>query len=315
MKLTRRQLLISAGATGVVGCLGAGIMSRGSKPVFRWRGSAMGGEARIALYGVDQDTAKVAMTAAAQEIERLEMIFSLHRAGSELSRLNSKGILLAPSRDLVDVLRAAQDWRRRTEGAFDPTVHPLWQAAAKNADLKAAMSTVGNKIDVSPAQVTLPAGAALTLNGIAQGTITDRVTEILHRYGLDDVVINAGELRLPGRTRRPIGIPSAKAAVTVADVAIATSEPRTLIFDQSADRHHLFDPRTGESPNYWKSLSVFAPTAEMADALSTAFAVSLVDAVADFTSTIGDIAVIGADYTGRIYRFGTLPIAGAATVP
>ncbi len=315
MKLTRRQLLISAGATGVVGCLGAGITSRGSKPVFRWRGSAMGGEARIALYGVDQDTAKVAMTAAAQEIERLEMIFSLHRAGSELSRLNSKGILLAPSRDLVDVLRAAQDWRRRTEGAFDPTVQPLWQAAAKNADLKAAMSTVGNKIDVSPAQVTLPAGAALTLNGIAQGTIADRVTEILRRYGLDDVVINAGELRLPGRTRRPIGIPSAKAVVDVAEVAIATSEPRALIFDQSADRHHLFDPRTGESPNYWKSLSVFAPTAEMADALSTAFAVSLVDAVADLTSTIGDIAVIGADYTGRIYRFGTLPIAGAVTVP
>jgi thiamine biosynthesis lipoprotein len=215
----------------------------------------------------------------------------------------------------VDVLRAAQDWRRRTEGAFDPTVQPLWQAAAKNADLKAAMSTVGNKIDVSPAQVTLPAGAALTLNGIAQGTIADRVTEILHRYGLDDVVINAGELRLPGRTRRPIGIPSAKAVVDVAEVAIATSEPRALIFDQSADRHHLFDPRTGESPNYWKSLSVFAPTAEMADALSTAFAVSLVDAVADFTSTIGDIAVIGADYTGRIYRFGTLPIAGAVTVP
>lgn len=315
MKLTRRQLLISAGATGVVGCLGAGITSRGSKPVFRWRGSAMGGEARIALYGVDQDTAKVAMTAAAQEIERLEMIFSLHRAGSELSRLNSKGILLAPSRDLVDVLRAAQEWRRRTEGAFDPTVQPLWQAAAKNADLKAAMSTVGNKIDVSSTQVTLPAGAALTLNGIAQGTIADRVTEILRRYGLDDVVINAGELRLPGRTRRPIGIPSAKAVVDVAEVAIATSEPRALIFDQSADRHHLFDPRTGESPNYWKSLSVFAPTAEMADALSTAFAVSLVDAVADFTSTIGDIAVIGADYTGRIYRFGTLPIAGAVTVP
>jgi thiamine biosynthesis lipoprotein len=315
MKLTRRQLLISAGATGVVGCLGAGITSRGSKPVFRWRGSAMGGEARIVLYGVDRDTAKAAMTAAAQEIERLEMIFSLHRAGSELSRLNSKGILLAPSRDLVDVLRAAQDWRRRTEGAFDPTVQPLWQAAAKNADLKAAMSTVGNKIDVSSTQVTLPAGAALTLNGIAQGTIADRVTEILHRYGLDDVVINAGELRLPGRTRRPIGIPSAKAVVDVAEVAIATSEPRALIFDQSADRHHLFDPRTGESPNYWKSLSVFAPTAEMADALSTAFAVSLVDAVADFTSTIGDIAVIGADYTGRIYRFGTLPIAGAATVP
>lgn len=315
MKLTRRQLLISAGATGVVGCLGAGITSRGSKPVFRWRGSAMGGEARIALYGVDQDTAKVAMTAAAQEIERLEMIFSLHRAGSELSRLNSKGILLAPSRDLVDVLRAAQEWRRRTEGAFDPTVQPLWQAAAKNADLKAAMSTVGNKIDVSSTQVTLPAGAALTLNGIAQGTIADRVTEILRRYGLDDVVINAGELRLPGRTRRPIGIPSAKAVVDVAEVAIATSEPRALIFDQSADRHHLFDPRTGESPNYWKSLSVFAPTAEMADALSTAFAVSLVDAVADFTSTIGDIAVIGVDYTGRIYRFGTLPIAGAVTVP
>ncbi|MCU0786467.1 MAG: FAD:protein FMN transferase, partial [Verrucomicrobia bacterium] len=173
------------------------------------------------------------------------------------------------------------------------------------------IALAGTPIRIRPEEVALQNGASVTLNGIAQGRIADRVTEILAAHGFTDVVIDAGELRLPGTHRRAVGIPAAKAAVSVAGVAIATSEPKTLVFDPTSFRHHLIDPRTGESPRHWLSLSVFAPTAEMADALSTAFVILPHEAVADLVASIGGIAVIGADAKDRVRRMGDLRLTGA----
>lgn len=311
MKITRRHFLITAFAAGVSGGAAAFIASGDGRPAHMWRGSALGGEARVALYGADEQAARAALNAVAAEIERLEDIFSLHRPSSELSRLNLHSVLDAPSRDLVDLLRAAVAWRERTAGAFDPAVQPVWQAASRGEEVtRDLLLSAGGPIAVSPERVRIGAGMALTLNGIAQGRIADRTTEILIAHGFRDVVVDAGELRLPGRERRAVGIPAAKAAVSVAEVAIATSEPKSLVFDQKTFRHHLIDPRTGASPRHWLSLSVFAPTAEMADALSTAFAVLPHEAVADLAGSIGDVAVIGADGKGRIRRLGDMRLAG-----
>jgi thiamine biosynthesis lipoprotein len=311
MRITRRQVVFSVAAASVAAGAGLLIANGDAKPGFVWRGAALGGEARVALYGAQRDAAEAALAAAAAEIERLESIFSLYREASELSRLNRDGMIGGPSRDLVEVMRSALAWRGRTAGAFDPTVQPLWQAAATLAEpTPALLAHVGTPVEIAPDRIALAPGARVTLNGIAQGRIADRVTEILVGHGFTDVVIEAGELRLPGRSRRAVGIPAAKVAVSVAEVAIATSEPKTQVFDAKSFRHHLIDPRTGASPRHWQSLSVFAPTAEMADALSTAFAVMPYDRVADLIPTLGDVAVIGADWRGRIRRLGNEALAG-----
>lgn len=311
MKLTRRQLLITAIGAGVTGGVGVLIATGDAKPALQWRGAALGGEARVALYGTDEETARVALAAVADEIERLENVFSLYRETSELSRLNHTGQLQAPSRDLVEVLAASIEWRWRTHGAFDPTIQPLWQAAAAGSGVTSELiGCAGADFSVGPDAIALPAGAALTLNGIAQGRIADRVSEVLLAHGFNDVVIDAGELRLPGKERRIVGLPAAKTAVSVAEVAIATSEPASLVFDQKRFRHHLIDPRTGESPRHWLSISVFAPTAETADALSTGFAVMPHGMVADLAASFSDVAVIGEDGAGRIRRYGDLRLAG-----
>lgn len=311
MTLTRRRFIVTASAAGLVGGMGALIAGTDRSPAYMWRGTALGGEARIALYGPDADAAKDTLTDVVAEIERLEAIFSLHRDTSELSRLNREGRLDSPSRDLVDSLRAALSWRDRTGGAFNPAVQPMWKAIAQGTPISQALiARAGASIEVSPTHITLARGAALTLNGIAQGRIADRVTEILLAHGFSEVVIDTGELRFPGKTPRPVGIPAAKAAVSVAGVAIATSEPKSLVFDAETFRHHLIDPRTGETPRHWQSISVFAPTAETADALSTAFAVLPYAKVADLASSIGDVAFIGTDWKGRIRRHGERWLSG-----
>ena len=64
------------------------------------------------------------------EVRRLEQQFSLYRADSAISTLNRTGILVAPDADMVALLKASLRFAGITDGAFDPTVQPLWQLYA-----------------------------------------------------------------------------------------------------------------------------------------------------------------------------------------
>lgn len=310
MHLSRRKFIVCASAAGTACGLTALIANGDASPSYVWRGSALGGEARVALYGADKEAAANALAGVAHEIERLENIFSLHRDDSELSRLNAQGQLVGASRDLIEVLRAAAAWRAKTGGAFNPLVQPLWRAAARAEEISQSMLDAAQGHIAISNEIGLPSRSAATLNGIAQGRIADRVTELLLSHGFDNVVIDAGELRLPGREPRAVGIPALKSAISVSEVAIATSEPKALVFDPKTFRHHLIDPHTGQSPRHWESISVLAPTAETADALSTAFAILPHEAVSDLAATLQDVAVIGADAKGRVRTFGRHKLIG-----
>src|SRR5439155_17276309 len=74
-------------------------------------------------------------------------------------------------------------------------------------DLAGALSKVGyHGLVVGPDRVALlRCGAAVTLNGIAEGYATDRVVEMLRRAGLSTTMVNMGEIRAIGS--RPDGAP------------------------------------------------------------------------------------------------------------
>ncbi len=59
--------------------------------------------------------------------------------------------------------------------------------------------------------------------------------------------------------------------IDLVDRAVATSAGAGFRFDRLGRFTHLFDPSTGRSPSLYSTLSVIAPTATEADALSTAF--------------------------------------------
>jgi thiamine biosynthesis lipoprotein len=298
MTMTRRRFMVAAAALAVAG---------GMRPArWEWRGAALGGEARIVLEG-PRDRAEAALAAVVDEIGRLENVFSLHRPGSELSRLNAEGALEAPSRDLREVLAAASHWKRATEGAFDVAVQPLWRHWAERPaePVEPALAAVrGARIGLAPGRVTLAPGTALTLNGIAQGTIADRVAGLLARHGFLPPVIDTGEMRLMGRERRTVDLPAAGLRLSLAEAAVATSAPAALTLGPAGRHHHLFDPVTGASPLWWRSVTVIAPTAEAADALSTGFAVLPPAIVGDVAAGMADVAVIATAADGTVRRFG-----------
>lgn len=260
--------------------------------VHRWRGIALGAPAEIALADPEEARARSLIAAAVSEIGRLEAIFSLYRPDSELARLNRAGRIEAPSHDLLRLLSLARLWGERTGGAFDVTVQPLWrlyaghfarhpddEAGPPPGRIERARALVDFRaIEVAPGTAALARrGAEVTLNGIAQGYITDRVAELLRAGGAGNVLVDLGEFRALGRhpAGRPwtIGLADAAGRVGLENAALATSSGRGTRFDRLGRHHHLFDPATGLSAGGWDSVSVIAPDAATADALSTALAV------------------------------------------
>ena len=124
-------------------------------------------------------------------------------------------------------------------------------------------------------------GMAMTLNGIAQGYITDKVADHLRARGLTSVLVNLGEYRALGRhsIERPwqVGIQDPHMAdaivdlVELSDDAMATSGGYGGLLGPQPGVNHLFDPRSGASADRYGSVSVVHPRAVIADGLSTAF--------------------------------------------
>lgn len=270
MACTRRRfLMIAAAAAALPGA------ARGQAQA-HWRGRALGAEASVTLAGVDAIAARPVLAAVEKELARLERVFSLVDPQSALSRLNARGFLAAPPADLVAVMVLSDRLHRVTGGAFDPSVQPLWQALAQGGDVEAARALVGwDGVDIGDNEVRLARpGMALTLNGIAQGHITDRIAALLRARGFGDILVDMGEVA--GFGHAPDGGPwiadiaAADGRIVrrlgLSDRALATSAPGGTVL--SSGQGHILSA-AGLAPRQ-ALVAVSAGRAAVADGLSTA---------------------------------------------
>ncbi len=246
----------------------------------RWQGVALGAKAQIIL---DHPDAERLTGQALSEIQRLEGVFSLYRADSSLRRLNADGVLRAPSFELLECLAIAGRAHSATEGHFDPTVQPLWQVMAEawvkghapsEVDIAQARSLIGfERVRFDSEIIELEPGQALTLNGIAQGYIADRVADLMRRQGVTDMLIDTGEISALGAW--PIAVAGNKDRLSLTDRALATSAHGGTTFDPAGNVGHILDPKDGalRRPTII-SISISAGNAAFADALSTGLSLS-----------------------------------------
>jgi len=239
---------------------------------------ALGTEAQITLVG-ERRQAETALVTCRKEVAAIENAFSLYDPNSMLSQLNRNGYVTTDER-FSALLQYALAMAEATDGAFDPTIQPLWRAYAHGDDIEQARHNIGwRKLILRKGTVrfTQPNMAA-SFNGIAQGFAADRVSHILKEHGFHNTLIDLGEFAASGaKSGKPwrLGIRdpitgSIITQITPAASAIATSEPNgTLV----AGHPHILDPleRAGER---WTSVTVEAHNAWQADALSTAIAAS-----------------------------------------
>jgi thiamine biosynthesis lipoprotein len=303
-KLSRRRFIsITASAAGL-GLLPAGAATKAAVQTVTWEGQALGASASLTIHHHDRATAGLLVKQAVVEVARLERIFSLYRADSALSELNRMGALATPPPELVALLEKSRVVWELSGGAFDPTVQPLWTLLARHfgganpdpagppeAKLREFLDLVGfGNVLFSDDRIAFARrGMALTLNGIAQGFITDRIVDMLRRGGVTKSLVDMGEIRATGS--RPdggpwkVGVERAPGdaglftILEIEDNAVATSSPDGFRFNDRSRFSHLIDPRSGLGASLYLGVTVLAPDATTADAFSTAFSLLQPDAV------------------------------------
>jgi len=275
MTTRRRFLTILAGA--------AVLPALGQAATARWHGIALGANAQIILEHPNADTL---LAQALAEINRLEGLFSLHQA-SQLTTLNRDGRLESPAAELLELLSLCSSLHARTAGAFDPTIQPLWALYAESyaagntptdAEISATLAQTGwQHVRFSPGLVALTKpNMQLTFNGVAQGFIADKVAALLRANGVENVLVDTGEIvaagLAPGGAAWPVRLAgSGGQTLPISNAAIATSALLGTTFDTGGSVGHILDPRTGRPGGLWPQIRVVASSAAEADGLSTAF--------------------------------------------
>jgi thiamine biosynthesis lipoprotein len=297
---TRRRVLRIVAAVAGLPLMIAGVRATAPKAkAYSWHGEVLGALSQLSLWHTDPAFARATILKVRREIERFERIFSLYRPDSEISRLNEAGRLIKPSSELRKLIEESQRLGEWSGGAFDISVQPLWRLyeahfwshTAIQRDILARAHDVARalvdfrRIESGAAAIGFArAGMAITLNGNAQGYITDAIADMLRNEGFESAVVDLGEFRTLGHhpDGRPwrLGIGSGRVPgsvdrrVELADMALAVSGGYGTTFEPSGHFHHIFDPATGASANRLVQVAVIGPRATTADGLATAICVA-----------------------------------------
>jgi FAD:protein FMN transferase len=330
----RRFLRVLAAMPGVVAASHYGLAQDGIHPraprLSDWRGSALGADAQIQIAHEDEIEASKILVQCQAEINAIENLFSLYREDSVLSQLNAVGAVADASKAFTDLLNTSKDMHSVTSGYFDPSVQSLWQvyaAAAKSQftdeknlfrEIAISRDQIGfQDVDISASYVKLgKSGMALTMNGIAQGYLTDKIVAILRNTGVGSALVETGETyglgnHPKGRMWR-LGVPELVArgkltrVISLEDRAVATSAPSGTIFERTGRFHHLFDPHTGKCTSRWSNITVAAPSAALADGLSTAFSAMPRKMILDTVQSLPDVGVHLVGMDGAVTEFGMI---------
>jgi thiamine biosynthesis lipoprotein len=280
----------------VLAALTSGQLSAQALERFEFSEPHMGTTFRIVLYAADPVLAGDGAAAAFTLIWRLDSLFSDYRTDSEVSLLTSqpnRGEPIPISTELWSLLRVAQEWSRKTDGAFDVTIGPLsklWRWSVRRGELpdgarvEAARGRVGYQfLCVDPNVVAvrfLREGMALDLGGIAKGFAADAAVAELAGRGIFSVMVDAGgDIAVgeapPGETGWRIALPQSQdGTLVLANAGVATSGDTYQRMEFDGVRYsHIIDPATGLGVPEAPIVVAIAADATSADVLASSLTV------------------------------------------
>jgi len=288
-----------------------------------FRGAAMGTSYSIKVVlpqGVAREQAKARID---ETLREFDLLFSTYNKDSEISRFNAhRGDRpFVASEPFAGLILRSLKLAKRTLGAFDPTVGPLSRlygfgpdgepvdAPPSDATIAAVRKTTGwQRLRAAGLQISKhPASVELDLNAIAKGAGVDAVARSLDGLGSGSYMVEiGGEVRCRGTKpdgalwRLGISLPDKSGfadKVDLLDVAMATSGSYLQFKHLGSTRvHHILDPRTGRNADSRiVSVTVIAPSCELADGLATALMVLGPDA-GDEVLSVPDLASVKVMY-------------------
>jgi len=256
-------------------------------------------------------------------IEELETQLTVYRDDSEISRLNATAHLgpVPVERQLFGLLETAVGLSRETRGAYDVTAGALSEAwgfvkgpkrvpdEAILAEARACTGWQHLELDRESHSVSFDrAGIQINLGSIGKGYAIDRVIALFREYWLPvSALVHGGRSSLyalgspPGQfggrweiaLRNPFEPESPLGVLRLRNRGLGTSGTAFQQFVADGRIYgHIIDPRSGEPALGPASVTVLAPTAAMADALSTAFYLLGPDAAAAYAVDHPEVGVV-----------------------
>ena len=271
----------------------------GRGPTLLLRTAAMACDFDIML-NPDGPTQQVeAASEALDLVHQLEQLMSVYRPDATLSVVNQTAAESAAEiePELFALLQRAQSISERTEEAFDAAsgaLVTLWRNCRRdgriptNEEIAVVLEKCGRRhVRLDPATSSVAfdrSGLELNLGAIGKGHAVDRAGQVLLDRGVNDWLVHGGRssVRAQGRhaglegwpvgLRNPLLPDKPFATLLLRNEALGTSGTAVQWFRHAGKRYgHILDPRTGWPVESMLSVSVIAPDAALADALSTAF--------------------------------------------
>ena len=239
----------------------------------------------LVLEGEREDQLLAAGEAALAEIESVEKQLSAYDPESDLWAINAEGarrpVRVRPT--TLAFLREAKELTQRTEGAFDPTIGALitlWRGEQEPTEESVAQALSqtgwGNILldeDNNSVALALP-GVRLDPGAIGKGWALDRARDILEEAGVTRALLHGGTSSVValGEGWRVAVVDGP--VVTLSNQSLGVSAPsgRWAVFGERR-YGHVLSPKTGWPVETTAWAAVIAPTATVADALSTALLV------------------------------------------
>ena len=245
----------------------------------RVRHRAMACTWEVYIVGEDAKYARQAALAALAEVDRVEQEISRFVEHSDVARINAlpAGASLRVGIETLECLELAAQVHADTGGAFDVTVGALLKRAPDAPLPPCGMQLL--TINRQERTVTVLAdGLIVDLGGIGKGYALDRAVTALREWSIETALAHCGQSTVcatgnpPGQDgwevalRDPADQDASLGSVMLHDAALSGSGARL-------HGQHIIDPRSGQPSSGALGAWALAPSAALADALSTAFMV------------------------------------------
>ncbi len=299
-----------------------------AQQVFHKKLKLMG--SRFDIYVVASDTlnADKYIKTAITEITRIEDLISSWDSTSETSKINrDAGISpVKVSKDLFNLIERSIVISKLTDGAFDITyasMDKIWmfdgtmKEFPTKEDIQNSISKVGYKnIILNKENQTVflsKKGMKIAFGAIGKGYAADKAKQLLIAEGAIAGIINAsGDMNTWGKQpdgeewkvaiTNPLNKNKAFAMLPIKNGAVVTSGNYEKFVTFYGKRYsHIIDPRTGYPATGIISTTVFAPSAELADALATSIFVMGIEVGIDRINQLPNIECVIIDDKGNIY--------------
>jgi len=295
----------------------------------------MGSRFDITVVANDSIQANKYIDTAVAEISRIEKLISSWDDNSQTSEINRNAGAkpLKVDKELFNLIERAIGISKLTDGAFDisyASMDRIWQfdgsmtVMPSEKEIKSSVEKVGYQnivLDKKNGTVFLKLeGMKIGFGAIGKGYAADMAKTLLISKGVPSGIINAsGDMNTWGKQpnnedwkvaiTNPMNKNKVFALLPITNGAVVTSGNYEKYVNFNGKRYtHIIDPRTGYPSTGIISVTVFAPKAELADALATSVFVMGKEAGLDRINQLPKIECIIIDDKGNITKSKNIEI-------